>query len=222
MYSTLMIQVAVLLFTSLSVVAGAAEPNLEPLPGGKLLRSGGCDEYYGTTREEVLLHDITTGKTEPFSPFKFARCQHQSLGLSNGKIFVYGGIGYYPPSHPSGSIIKKFHSTVEIWDPTFGKWFIGPASSVARYSFKSVLLENGQWVVFGGAQQHNRSVLEAFDTQRLTWSSITPPPFSVETYVAHALKGNRILFFVAQSESALLYSWETDSWERIRLARCAG
>lgn len=114
------------------------------LPDGKVLVAGGCSASDFSANAEV--YDPATKNWTVTGSMLTARERHVAVLLPNGKVLVAGGRGgnKFPPDDLA---------SVELYDPTSGKWTSITEMNTKRCGSVAILLSNGKVLVVGGRGQ---------------------------------------------------------------------
>jgi N-acetylneuraminic acid mutarotase len=111
------------------------------LTNGLVLVVGGDNGSGGLTNAEI--YNPAVGAWTEINGMHTARIGHTATLLPNGKVLVAGG--------DNAGMTINYLSSVEIYDPTTGKWLTTNAMTTARVSHTATLLPNGQVLVTGGS-----------------------------------------------------------------------
>jgi hypothetical protein len=110
------------------------------LPEGKVLVVGGDEAFAGGVVANVETFDVLDGRFDAAQPLAYARVEHTTVLLRDGRAMVIGG--FDANDEPLAS--------VEIFDPRSGTWSEGPPLIEARGRFTATLLPSGKVLVVGG------------------------------------------------------------------------
>ena len=117
------------------------------LPDGRVVITGGFDDFAGTTAS-VEIFDPATGRFEPGGALQAPRTLHSAILLTDGRVLVLGG--------------QTASEATDVFDPAADHWDIGPALQPASKLPTATLLSNGKVLVFGGEDAGGFPVSTAF------------------------------------------------------------
>gem|GEM_PF-6287989 len=129
--------------------------NASVLPDGRILVTGGTTIAVSGINANLESTEILSLDRKSFTfgaPLYVKRREHASLALPNGEIFVAGGWGPVPPSHPTNNVAldsTEIYTPPEATNP-LGSWRMGPNLTEGRERTTASLLQNGEVLVSGG------------------------------------------------------------------------
>ena len=144
-------------------------------------------------------------------PLNIARFGHTMTLLSNGKVLVAGGGGYF------GSPGYDILDSAELYDPATGKWSVTGRMNEMRFGHTATLLSDGRVLVAGSG------TAELYDPATAIWSRTGNPIASRWGHTATLLRNGKVLvaggYGVASADgafdylgSAELYDPATGTW----------
>jgi len=175
-----------------------AEHTATLLPNGKVLLVGGSDE---TSSAELF--DPSTGLFTTTGSLGQARTHHTATLLQGGKVLVLGGTQVMMPGGGGAAPAAVSLDSVEVYDPTSGKFQTVGKLAAARDSHSATLLPSGAVLVGGGyvhgfdgdAQPYFETMFQAELIDPATFASM--PAASLEQaraeHVATLLNNGQIL-----------------------------
>ena len=122
------------------------------LQDGRVLFLGGYpDPVGGIATSSGEIFDPATGTTTPIAPMNNPRTQHTATLLSDGRVFVCGGLGVFDLNSIMGSLMTgKMDS--ETYDPVTDTWTPGPDLPANLLGHQASLLPNGQVLITAGVE----------------------------------------------------------------------
>jgi hypothetical protein len=140
------------------------------LPDGKVLVTGGVNR----NEQALSTAEIFDPRTNSFSSagsMLVPRAQHTATLLRDGSVLITGGGSCDCPS-------KTVHRTVELYEPSVGKFISVGSLSAARYKHMAVLLGDGKVLVAGGSDARDwRGLLssaELYDPSSRSFQRLPP------------------------------------------------
>jgi hypothetical protein len=118
-----------------------------------------------------------------------ARVNHTATLLPNGEVLVIGG---WNPTN-------GYLSTVELYNPSTGKWTFTGSLSIARNNHNAVLLQNGQVLVAGGTDPNAccgapaLSSAELYNPSTGTWTATGNMTSGRESFIMALLSNGEVL-----------------------------
>jgi N-acetylneuraminic acid mutarotase len=159
---------------------------------GDLVLLGGTFHFCGGTdlaRQDVNSHwtlnlnDIAAG-WQTAASLPTAR-NHMGSVVLNGKIYVIAGQQHQDPNFTTVG-------TVEIYDPTTGKWTEGALLPVTRSHIAgATFVYNGQIIVMGGDHTYLHDVdnVSSYNPVTNVWSDLTPLPIPRSSGCGNVING---------------------------------
>ncbi len=161
-------------------------PRAIRLRDGKVLAVGGFNR-------STDLYDPASGTWTPTGDLNTdSRRHHTATLLPDGRVLVVGGVN------------EKPSTSTEIYDPTTGKWGLGPSMKVARVRHTATLLWNGQVLVVGGTSDSGCTPsAELYDPAKNAWFPTTGNMTTGRcAHTATLLEDGRVLVAGGQDSSA--------------------
>ena len=125
--------------------------------GNKILVSGGATAAAGTVVGTAELYNPATNAwVDTASSMNVARCDHQAVLMSNGKVLVTGGRNlasgslFYTDSFASITNTGPILSSCEFYQPSDDSWRLTGPMTYARFQHALVLLPDGRILAIGG------------------------------------------------------------------------
>lgn len=109
------------------------------LPDGKVLATGGQDNFNVVTAQSAELFDPATGTWTATGSLNTRRFSHAATLLSDGKVLVAGGDSLFTPT-----------TTAELFDPSTGIWTTTGSLHDARRTHTQTLLPDGKVLAAAG------------------------------------------------------------------------
>lgn len=184
--------------------------------GKVLVAAGSADGFHGLISAE--LYDPTTEVWTTTGSMQHARFRHSATLLPDGRVLVAGGqdLGGF------GGVTTLILNSVEIYDPTTGKWTSAQSLSTARYRHTATLMPNGQVLVVGGYYNGFLPTSELFDPIANTWTLTGNLNFARDSHTATLLANGKVLvtggvgmdtnYHSFQLASAELYDPSSGTW----------
>ncbi|MFN0205798.1 MAG: Kelch repeat-containing protein [Planctomycetota bacterium] len=111
---------------------------------------GGTPGIEVTMSNEAYLFIPNTGDfVATNGPMNLARAGAAGVRLTNGKVFIFGGLGSINLAEPL-SLLTGILNSSEIYDPATGMFTLGPSLVEGKALHTATLLNNGQVLVAGG------------------------------------------------------------------------
>ncbi|MBI5208935.1 MAG: fibronectin type III domain-containing protein [Elusimicrobia bacterium] len=195
------------------------------LPNGKMLVAGGNDGQGVVKSADLLETDGTFVRT---GDLVHARELHSATLLPNGRVLVAGGFS-------TDAVSTGATNTAEIYYPETGQWIETGVMASSRDSHVSIVLPDGNVMVFGGYNRGNYlNSAEIYYSTQGVWRTIPTAPGDAincgrwgneqgrrANHTGALLKSGEVLFVGGVNSvndklsSALLYNPNTNGW------RCA-
>lgn len=137
------------------------------LPDGRVLIAGGMVEN-GVFLKSAELFDPTKGTFVATADMQSRRVGHSATLLPNGKVLIAGGLAGRAFEGGPGIV-----ATTEIYDPSTGRFSMGPSMKTPRTGHAAVLLPNGKVLVAGGEESDENSLASAeiYDLASNKWTA---------------------------------------------------
>jgi hypothetical protein len=127
-----------------------------------VLVAGGHPRGFGTVISAAELYDPAAGTFSATGSMTAARYEHTATLLPNGMVLVVGGSNFdlgAPPAGPNQDTYAM--STVELFDPSAGRFAETDSMGAARLQHTATLLFNGMVLVAGGFDVSKTSLASA-------------------------------------------------------------
>jgi hypothetical protein len=154
------------------------------LSDGRVLISGKLPNEKGPSAE---LYDPKTENFVVTGRMRYARKDHTALLLPDGNVLLAGGLGWNLHSLFKSWLIED-QSTVEVYDPTSGRFVAAPDMQVPRSGHSSTFLANGHVLITGGVHQHWYQLQERYENTAELYS----PQMSHFGRVPNAVSARRL------------------------------
>jgi len=116
------------------------------LKNGRVLIAGG-DSASNKPQLVAEIYDPETNKFSPGGTLNHGRSAHTATLLNDGAVLLIGG----RPRYDNSSVL----SSAEIYDSVSGEFRLTGSTNMARYKHAAVLLQDGNVLVLGGADQRD-------------------------------------------------------------------
>jgi hypothetical protein len=144
-----------------------------------------------------------------------------AISLADGRVLVAGGSG--GPGCGGLQLNAKTLTSVEIFDPTTGKWTSAADMRVGRSHFTLTLLTDGEVLAAGGQGQDGRALssAEVYDPKANVWRLVGSMQLSRAYQTATLLAGGQVLVTggyaydantIDRSETAELFDLQTQTF----------
>lgn len=170
---------------------------------GRVLVAGGLGD--DGVLASVELYDPSSNKWIPAPAMHEARDQHAAALLPDGKVLVTGGYQLF-------GYAEAELDGCEVYDPVRNEWKAIDALTTARRGHSLTVLQSGQVVVIGGAQQtHTVSTPEVLASRGDEWKDLPQLPERLYGAATLLTAPDSVLVvggwndFQRQSEVALLF-----------------
>ncbi len=160
----------------------------------KVYLAGG---WNGEFLNNTYVYDIDMDTWKEIEPMKIARNHHASYEMNN-KIFIFGG-------NTSAKGIAT--DSVEILNPSTGKWREGAPMPTPRYNATAVA-HRGNIYVLGGVK--GEKAFEIYDPQSNKWSKAEDMPTGRYRHTAQIVK-NKIYLIGGKGTEELVEIFDIDS-----------
>jgi hypothetical protein len=158
------------------------------LPNGKVLVTGGCDEWHTCSNGSFAsaeLYDPATGVWSVTGSLNHQRALHTATLLPDGKVLVAGGYG------GNGQSVL---TSAELYDSATGAWSVTGNLNTAHSSHSATLLSNGQVLVVGGGNGSSISAnAELYNPATGVWITTGSMNHVRELHTATLLPDGRVL-----------------------------
>ncbi len=180
------------------------------MPDGTVWAIGGTDARFALTTtvlSSVERWDPATGAWEAQPSLRFARTDHTTTLLQDGRLLVVGGAD-------SEFINSAPVKTTELFDPATRTWSFGPPLGDARQQHAAVRLRDGRVLVVGGYGPFSSRTCELFDPVTNTWSPAAATLESHQELFAVLLGDGRVLISPTpdMAETAEVYDPVKNVW----------
>jgi len=138
------------------------------LANGKVLVAGGSSQNYGSKLDTAELYDPQTGMWAPTGSLPYAPARPTLTLLKNGKVLIAGGSTAPGPNAGGES------QTAAVYDPAAGTWSPTASMHTPRDHHTATLLDNGEVLVVGGANDP-AAPTELYDPSQNVWKSSEAP-----------------------------------------------
>jgi len=190
-----------------------------------LLRDGRVLLVGGHNKEVIRdgeLYDPKTGKWEDAGMLSIGRDPVATV-LADGRVLVAGGIDWYTDA-------GKIHRLAELFDPDTRKWVATGELRNARYSHRSVLLDDGRVLAVGGYSERDALLASAeiYDPSTGVWQTTDGLSSPRVWFGLVKLRDGRILVtggYTGTSSnrkylaSAMIYDSKTELWSDVHPMR---
>jgi hypothetical protein len=161
------------------------------LSTGRVLIVGGCPtDAIGApsgvnATASALLYDPATRAITEGPPMAHARCGHTATVLADESVLVAGGASSQPTMTRQALAV----ATLERFEPSSGRWLVGPSLIAARYLHTATLLRSGQVLIAGGVDETEQGFrsAELFDPARSTVAATAGLMGELRIFFASAL-----------------------------------
>lgn len=119
------------------------------LADGRVLCAGGLDVTTQQPSAEAWLYDPATGTAESVGPMTSARAGAAACRLSNGKVFLFGGLSLIDLTDRT-TLFNGILNSSELFDPATNTFTAGPSIAERKAFATATSMNNGQVLVAGG------------------------------------------------------------------------
>lgn len=141
------------------------------------------------------IYEVNTNSWRVVGQMSHARYGHAQLLLPDGRIMVFGGVGYNPTQDPSTTTALK---STEVFDPTTETWYPGPQMLVARDQPVAVYMPTLNAVVVSGGGDVSIDIL---DLGTMKWSRSRGALGQSQKAMSAAYAANDTLLFAGGTDA---------------------